>query len=70
MKLDTTPDPKEHFCSVHPLGLIGDQQIERYWCGHTCAETVCRRWFAVWAVTHPLQIIRHLRGLDYAGRSR
>jgi len=58
----------EHSCHVHPLGST---EVKRYWCGHTCMDKgVCRKYMLVWLLTHPLQIVRHLRGLNYRGRSR
>jgi hypothetical protein len=58
----------EHSCHLHPLGSV---LVKRYWCGHTCMdEGVCRKYMFVWLLTHPLQVARHLRRLDYQGRSR
>jgi hypothetical protein len=51
----------EHFCHSHPIGLLDGEELIRYWCGHTCADAPCRRYKAVWMVTHIRAVIGKLR---------
>jgi hypothetical protein len=64
---DTSDLSGEHFCHVHPLGAT---EYKRYWCGCTCVDRPCRRYMAVWLVTHPRTVVMHLLGRFANGKRR